>query len=117
VDVSPSLDEEDLIPYSSQDEEFTKKLFGDLNCDVHGPPDDGKIIILSDFDEEEEVHEEDATDAEATPSSAARIPASTTSTADPDEAPMRVQVYNSGDRTPDQEADGGSNGRDEANSP
>jgi hypothetical protein len=63
------------------------------------------------------VCEEDVADAEAMPSSAARILASTTSTANADEAPTRVQVYNSGDRIPDQEADGGSNGRDEASSP
>jgi hypothetical protein len=76
VDLSSSSDEECLIPDISRDEEFIKRLFGDLNRDLLGPPDDGKIIILSDSDEEEEeVREEDAADAEAAPSSALRSPA------------------------------------------
>jgi hypothetical protein len=70
VDLSSSSDEEDLIPYTSWDE-FTKRLFGDLNREVLEPPDDGKVIIFSDSDEEEEeAREEDTTDVEATPSSA-----------------------------------------------
>jgi hypothetical protein len=52
-------------------------FFGNLNRD-------GKIIILSDSDEEEEVREEKATDAEATPSSTVRSRASTTSMDDAD---------------------------------
>jgi hypothetical protein len=50
--VDLSCDEEDLFPDTSRDEEFTRKLFGDLNCDLLGPPSDGNIIILSDSDEE-----------------------------------------------------------------
>jgi hypothetical protein len=76
VDLSLSSDEEGLIPVTSWDQEFTKRLFGDLNHDVLGPPGDGNIIILSNSDEEE-VREEDAIDAEAAPSSAAEVPAST----------------------------------------
>jgi hypothetical protein len=53
VDLFSSSDEKGLIPDTSRDEEFNKRLFGDLNRDVLGPPGDGKIIILSDFDEEE----------------------------------------------------------------
>jgi hypothetical protein len=53
VDLSSSSDEECLITDTSRDEEFARRLFGDLNCDILGPPSDGKIIILSDFDEEE----------------------------------------------------------------
>jgi hypothetical protein len=117
VDLSSSLDEEDLIPDTSWDEEFTKKIFSDLNRDVLGPPDDGNIIILTDSDEEEDVRKEDVTNIEVMPSSTARILASTTSTADTDEAPRGVQDDNSGNRTPDSEADGGSNGGDEADSP
>jgi hypothetical protein len=108
MDLSSSLNEEGPIPNTSWDE---------FKRDVLGPPDDDKIIILSDFNEEEKVHEEDTTKAEVVPSSAARIPASTASTVDGDEAPSGVQDDNSGDRTPDQEVDGGSNGRDEAGSP
>jgi hypothetical protein len=56
VDLSSSSDDGDLITDVSRDEEFTTRLFGDLNRDVLGSPDDVKIIILSDSDEEEEVH-------------------------------------------------------------
>jgi hypothetical protein len=74
-------------------------------------PDDSKVIILSDSDEEEEkVCEEEAAEANVTPSSAARIPASTASTADADEAPKGMQDDNSGGCTPDRDADGGRNG-------
>jgi hypothetical protein len=117
VDLSSSLDEEGLIPDTSRDEELARRLFGDLNRDVLGPPSDGNIIILSDSDEEEEVREEDAADAKAVPSFAAWIPASTASVLDTDEAPTWVQDDNSGDHTPDREADGGSHGGDEATSP
>jgi hypothetical protein len=59
VDLS-SLDEENLIPNTSRDAEFARRLFGDLNNRLLQPLDDGKIIILSDSnEEEEEVHEED----------------------------------------------------------
>jgi hypothetical protein len=110
VDPSSSSDEEGPIHDTSRDEKFARRLFGDLNRDVHGPPDNGKVIFLSDSDEEEEeVHEEDATDAEAMPSSAAGIPASTACTTDADEEPKGVQDDNSGNRTPCQEAGGGSN--------
>jgi hypothetical protein len=82
VDLSSSSDEGDLIVDVSQDEVFTRRLFGNLNCDVLGQPGDGKIIILNDFDEEEEVHEEKVVDAEATSSSTVRSPDSTASTDD-----------------------------------
>jgi hypothetical protein len=49
--VDLSLDEEDLIPDTSRDEEFVKRLFGDLNRELLGLSDDGKVIILSDSDE------------------------------------------------------------------
>jgi hypothetical protein len=71
VDLSSSFDEGDLIAGVSRDE-FTRKLFSDLNQDFLGPSDDGKIIILNDSNEEGEVHEEKATNAEAAPSSATR---------------------------------------------
>jgi hypothetical protein len=53
-----SSKEEDLIPDITWDEEFTRKLFGGLNREILGPLDDGKVSILNDFDEEEEVCEE-----------------------------------------------------------
>jgi hypothetical protein len=86
-----------------------QKVFGDLNHNILGLPSDGKIIILSDSDEEEEVREEKAADAEATPSSAARSPAPTASAVDVD------GTYKS--NTPDQVTGGSSNNGDEAGLP
>jgi hypothetical protein len=53
IDLSSSSDEEDLIADTSHDFEFTQRLNGELNRAVLGPSDDGKIIILSDSNEEE----------------------------------------------------------------
>jgi hypothetical protein len=110
VDLSSSSDEESLIANTSRDEEFAKRLFGDLNRNFLGPPDDGKIITLSDSDEEEEeVHEEKTTDTEAMPSYVACSSAPTTSANDANDA-------NKGD-TPDRVIGGSSSGRDEADLP
>jgi hypothetical protein len=58
IDLSSSSDEEDLIIDTSRDKEFARRLFDDLNCAILGSLGNGKIIILSDSDEEEEeVHE------------------------------------------------------------
>jgi hypothetical protein len=60
VNLSSFSDEQDLIPDTSRDEEFVKRLFSDLNRDILRSPGDGKVIILSDSDEkEEEIHKED----------------------------------------------------------
>jgi hypothetical protein len=128
VDLSSSSDEGDLIVDVSWEEEFTRRLFGDFNCDVLGPPNDDKIIILSDSDEEEEVHEEKATDVEAAPSSPAWSTASTTSV-DAEATPSSTVrspsstasidnasgTYKS--NTPDRVTDGYSSGGDKANLP
>jgi hypothetical protein len=82
VDLSSSSNEEGLILDTSRNEEFARRLLGDLNRGVLGPHGDGKVIILSDSDEGEEVRVEDAVDAEATPSSAVKSPAPTASTDD-----------------------------------
>jgi hypothetical protein len=95
VDLSSSSDEKGLIPDTSWDDEFARRLFGNLNCSVLGPPGDGKVIILSDPDEDEEVCEEDATDAEAAPSSDVKSPAPTatdTTTIDNSHSPDQVIV-------------------------
>jgi hypothetical protein len=47
-----SSDEEDLIPDTSHNFEFAQRLYGELNRALLGPPDDDKIIILSDSNEE-----------------------------------------------------------------
>jgi hypothetical protein len=109
VDLSSSSDEGDLIADVSRGDEFAGRLFGDLNRDVIGPPDDDKIIIISDSDEEGEVHEEKAVDAEAAPSSAARSPVPTASTDDAD------GTYKS--NTLNRAADGCSSGGGEAGLP
>jgi hypothetical protein len=110
VDHSSSSDEKDLIPDITWDAEFTKKLFGNLNRELPGSLDDYKIIILNDSDEEiEEVHEEDAADAETVPSSAVKSPTPTTSAANTDDADKG--------HSPDRVIGDSSNGGDEASSP
>jgi hypothetical protein len=68
-----------LVVDTSRDEEFTKKLFGDLNRDILGPPDDGKIIIIDDSDNDDEAQEEGMAGAEPTavPAPAADTPVGT----------------------------------------
>jgi hypothetical protein len=51
--VDMSYEDEDILLDTSRDAELSKKLFGDLNRDLLGTPDDGKVIVLSDSDEEE----------------------------------------------------------------
>jgi hypothetical protein len=109
VDFSLSSHEGDLIADVSRDDAFTRRLFGDLNRDVLGPPSDGKIIILSDSDEEEEVREEKATNVEAAPSSAVRSLASNAS------VDVADGTYKS--NTPDRSTGSCSSGGDEANLP
>jgi hypothetical protein len=79
IDLSSSSDEEDLIADTSHNFEFAQRLYDELNRVVLGPPDNGKIIILSDSDEEE-VHEEKTTNTEVAVASAAANPTSTAST-------------------------------------
>jgi hypothetical protein len=107
IDLSSSSYEEDLMAATSRDFEFIQRLFGELNRAVLGPPDDGKIIVLSDSDEEE-VREEKTIDTEGATVSAAVNPASTAS-ADADDAPVGAKNNNSDDQGPNQEA-GGDNG-------
>jgi hypothetical protein len=104
VNLALSSGEEDSIADTSQDEEFARKLFGDLNCDILGPLGDGKIIVISDSDDEDETHEDAVVNAEAAPPSAANSADSPTTASDADETPDGVS---------DDNADGG----DEAGSP
>jgi hypothetical protein len=89
--VDLSLEEEEDTPVTSQDEEITRKLFGDLNCGLLGPLGDDIIIILNDSDVEEEVCKDDRADAEIMPSSARNSPAPSSSTAADDGIPHEVQ--------------------------
>jgi hypothetical protein len=78
IDLSSSLDEEYFIADTSRDFEFAQRLYGKLNRAFLGPPGDGKIIILSDSDEEnEEVHEVKSTSPKDAAASAAVNLAST----------------------------------------
>jgi hypothetical protein len=87
VDLASSSGEEDFFADTSRDEELARKLFGDLNRDILGPPGDGKIIVLSDSDDEDEAHEDAAVNAEAAPPSAVNSADTPTSAPDADETP------------------------------
>jgi hypothetical protein len=63
------------------------------------------------------VREEDATDAEATPSSAVGSPTPTSSAVDADEDPKGMQDDNNDDLAPNQEKGDDSNGGDKVSSP
>jgi hypothetical protein len=115
VHLSSSRDEKCLIPDILRDEEFTKKLFGDLNHDILGPPSNDKIIILSDYDEEEEEVRGEKTIGTETVATSAAV--NLASTASADDAPTGVKNNNSDDRTPDQEADGDNGSGDDVRLP
>jgi hypothetical protein len=115
--VDLSSNEEDLIPDTSRDEEFNKRLFGDFNREIFELPDDDKVIVLSDSDEEKEVCEEDAADTEATPSSVVLSLTLTVSAADTDDAPEGVKDDSNDGRTPDRAQGDSSSGGDEAGLP
>jgi hypothetical protein len=55
VDLALSSGEEESIADTSRDEKFDRKLFGDLNRDILGSSGDGKIIVISDSDDEDET--------------------------------------------------------------
>jgi hypothetical protein len=90
VDLASSSGGEDSFADTSRDEELARKLFGDLNRDILGPPGDGKIIVLSDSDDEDKTHEDAAVDAEAAPPSDANPTDSPTFAPDADDTPDGV---------------------------
>jgi hypothetical protein len=91
VDLASPSGEEDFFTDTSRDEELTRKLFGNLNRDILGPPGDGKIIVLSDSDDEDEAHEHVAVNAEAAPPSVVNSPVTPASASDANETPDGVQ--------------------------
>jgi hypothetical protein len=102
--VDLTSDEKDnTLPDTSRDEEFTRRLFGNLNRGLLRPPSDDNDIILSNSNEEEEAREETASDTYVAPSSVVRFPAPIASTADTDEDPKGMQDDNSGVLAPDRE--------------
>jgi hypothetical protein len=86
-----------LVVDTSRDEEFTRKLFGELNRDILGPPGDSKIIIIDDSDDDDEAQVEGATDIDPT-----AVPASAV------DAPAGTSVTNSDAQRSEREVNGGS---------
>jgi hypothetical protein len=84
-----------LVVDTSHDEEFARKVFGDLIHDILGPPGDSKIIIINDSDDDDEAQEEGITSIDPT-----AVPASAT------DAPAGTSVTNSDDQGSEQEVDG-----------
>jgi hypothetical protein len=110
IDLSSSSDEENFIVDTSRDAKLTKKLFGDFNRDILGPPVDDKIIVLIDSDDKTEAQEEKTVGIEPTTAPAFADLASSAPTSAND-APVGVKIGNSDDQGPDQEADGGDGDR------
>jgi hypothetical protein len=104
--VTPMSIPSSLVVDTSHDEEFAKKLFGDLNRDILGPPGDGKIIIIDDSDDSDEAQEEGTTGIDHT-----TVPASTA------DAPAGTSVTNSDDQGSEQEVNGGSDRERSAGAP
>jgi hypothetical protein len=75
------------------------------------------VIILSNSDEQEELHEETATDATAVPSAAPKSSTVAAIAADANEDPWKIQDDNSDDLAPSQATGKSSGGGDEAGSP
>jgi hypothetical protein len=80
-----------LVVDTSRDEEFTRKLFDDLNRDILESPGDGKIIIIDDSDDDDEAQEEGTADIEPTaiPTSAANAPTGARVDNSDDQGPIR----------------------------
>jgi hypothetical protein len=109
IDISSTSDEENFIIGTSRNAKLTKKLFGNLNRVILGPPDDDKIIILNDSDEENRAPEEKTAGIESTTAFASADPTSSAPTS-VDNAPARAKIDNSEDQGPNQEADDGDDG-------
>jgi hypothetical protein len=86
--------------------EFVRKLFGDLNHDILGLLDDGKIIIIDDSDNDDEAQEEGTAGIEPT-----TVPASVA------DAAAGARVDNSDDQGSNQEVNDGDNSRRSADEP
>jgi hypothetical protein len=112
----PMLEPSSFIVDTSHDDELARKLFGNLNHDILGPPGDGKIISLNDSDKHGEEQEEklsisNPASADDAPASANDAPTSA------DDAPAEARINNSDDQGPDEEADGSDNGGRSAGDP
>jgi hypothetical protein len=103
--VTPVSSPSSLVVDTSRDEEFTRKLFGDLNRDIFGPSGDDKIIIIDDSNDDE-AQEEGTTDVDPM-----TVPASAT------DAHAGTSVANSDDQGSEQEVDGDSDSGRSAGAP
>jgi hypothetical protein len=95
-----------LVVDTSHDEEFARKLFGDLIYDILRPPGDGKIIIIDDSDDDNEAQEEGTAGIDPI-----IVPASAV------DAPAGARVTNSDDQGFEQEADDGNDSGRSAGEP
>jgi hypothetical protein len=102
----PMLNPPSFIVDTSRDEELARKLFGNQNRDILGPPGDGKIIVLDDSNDNGEAQEEKTADIESM-----AAPASV------DDAPAEARISNSDDQGPVQEVNGGNNSGRRAGDP
>jgi hypothetical protein len=100
IELSSSSDEEGFFADIARDADFTKRLFGDLYRDLLGLPGDGKVIVISDSDEEKEVREETYADAEVAPPTVVKSLTPASSAADSDEDLGKMQDGNSDDLAP-----------------
>jgi hypothetical protein len=91
---TPMINPFSFIVDTSRDEELARKLFGDLISNILGSPGDGKIIVLDDFNDDDEAQEEKTVGIEFT-----ATPASV------DNAPVEAKIGSSDDQGPNQEAD------------
>jgi hypothetical protein len=85
--MTPVSDPSSLVVDTSRDKEFARKLFGDLNHDILRLPGDGKIIIIDNSNDDDEVQEEEIASIEPTAVSASAA-----------DAPARAKVDNSDDQ-------------------
>jgi hypothetical protein len=98
--------------------EFAQRVFGELSCDVLWPPGDGKVIILDDSKEEEEVREDVIANTDDAPSVAAERPSTpTASPVDADEDPETAPNDNSDGLALGPKMGKDNNGGDEAGLP
>jgi hypothetical protein len=104
------IDPSSFIVDTSHDLKLARKLFGDLNRGILGPPGDSKIIVLDDSDDDAEAQEEKTVGIESMTAPASADPASYAPTS-ADDAPARAKIDTSDDQGPNQEANGGGSRR------
>jgi hypothetical protein len=96
---TPMIDPSSFIVDTSCDLKLARKLFGDLNRNILGPPGDDKIIILDDSDDDAEAQEEKTAGIESMIAPASADPASNAPTS-ADDAPAWAKIDTSDDQGP-----------------